>query len=369
MGSVLEILPHARGPWLVCAGGVKFAVPVAVGMALEPLAGSLPDPQEIRSCLVGTLPRDDAEAWSDQLSNLLVGEAPRRPARAIRFRISLLPAPLVGRLARCLGPLTDGRHLVILGLIGGVGYGASISGAGPVGFSPDLGSLAGGLGLLLLSAVWHELGHAASLARSGYPPGGIGAGFLFVIPVLYADVTAVSVLTKLRRLRVDAAGVIFQLAAGGLMMASTRLPGCTAFMVSALTLAGSSVLVAVAWSLFPFIRSDGYWLLCDLLGLDDLDQPPRASAPRALRIFLVFYQLANAGFLLLVGFIFPWRVAQLALFLISRAGHSLEPMAANWLTVVLAAAFMGALGIGLARRIGTLAGAALIGLRGLLVSR
>ncbi len=43
-------------------------------------------------------------------------------------------------------------------------------------------------------------------------------------------------------------------------------------------LAGSSALLAVAWSLFPFIRSDGYWLLCDLLGMDDLDRASGRAA-------------------------------------------------------------------------------------------
>lgn len=331
--------------------------------------GSRPAAGEIKSRLLGALPNQDIEGWIVQLDLLLKGEAPQRPVRVIRFRVPLLPAALVRRLACRLGPLTGRWRLAGLGLIGCAGYLAALAGTGPVGFSPDLGNLTAGLGLFLLSAIWHELGHAAALARSGYPPGGIGAGLLFVIPVLYADVTAVSVLTKVRRLRVDAAGVVFQLAAGGLIMVLARLPGCPRLMVPALTLAGSSVLFAVAWSLFPFIRSDGYWLLCDLLGLDDLDRPPGSSASQALRVFLVFYQLANAAFLLLVGLYFPWRVARLVLEIFNRVGYSLEPVAANWLTTALVLILMGVLGFGLVRRIGSLVGAALIGFRGLLITR
>jgi hypothetical protein len=281
----------------------------------------------------------------------------------------LLSASLVRRLARRLGPWTGNRQLGVLALTGGAGYLGFLVGPGPAGFSPDLESVTLGLGLFLLSAFWHELGHAAALARSGYPPGGIGAGLLFVIPVLYADVTAVGVLPRIGRLRVDASGVVFQLSGGGLMMVLARLPGCPTLMAGALILAGSSALLAVVWSLFPFIRSDGYWLLCDLLRLDDLECPPRRPVSMALRIFLVAYQLANALFLLLVGLWFPWRMIRLVMDFIPRTGLFLDPVAVNWLTTGLVFLFAGVMGIGLAQRIGALVGAALLGLRGLLFPR
>jgi hypothetical protein len=281
----------------------------------------------------------------------------------------LLPAVLVCRLARRLRPWTGNRPLAALGLAGGAGYLRALAEAGPINFSPDPGNLMAGIGLFLLTVIWHELGHAAALARSGYPPGGIGFGLLFVVPVMYADVTAVGVLPKPGRLRVDAAGVIFQIAPGGLMMALAGVPGCPIFLVKTLTLAGSSVLLAVVWSLFPFVRSDGYWLLCDLLGLDDLERPPREQVPVVLRVFLVVYQLANAGFLLMLGFYVPLRLVRLVMGFAQRAGLTLEPVAANWLTTALVLIFMGALGMGLARRIGTLVGAALQGFRGLISPR
>ena len=103
--------------------------------------------------------------------------------------------------------------------------------------------------MFLLTALWHELGHAAAIARYKYPPGAIGAGLLFVIPVLFADVTAVGVLPRAGRLRVDMAGVIFQFGLGG-ALALIGLVGNTNGLLGGAWLA----LLAVGWSLFPFGR-------------------------------------------------------------------------------------------------------------------
>lgn len=246
-----------------------------------------------------------------------------------------------------------------MGLLGGAGYlfggylfaaaaaDGAVVGPGHVGFSWDLGTAAAGLGLFLLTAIWHELGHAAALARSGYPPGGIGVGVLFVIPVLFADVTAVGVLPRAGRIRVDVSGTIFQLGLGGVFMA---LAGWSIF-APALVLAASSALLAISWSLFPFIRSDGYWLLCDLLGLVDLDRPPSKPMSKLLRVFLVGYQLTNAAFLLLIGVYFPLRMIGLLLGLAHRLGIPLDSTAVKWLVPAAGLAFMGMMGIGIARRI------------------
>ncbi|GAG79751.1 unnamed protein product, partial [marine sediment metagenome] len=246
------------------------------------------------------------------------------------------------------------RGLAVMGLLGGGGYlvaGYSYAGggagSGQVGFSWDLGTTAAGLGLFLLTAVWHELGHAAALARSGYPPGGIGAGVLFVIPVLFADVTAVGALPRAGRIRVDVSGTIFQLGLGGAFMALASLN----IFAPAMTLAASSALLAISWSLFPFIRSDGYWLLCDLLELVDLDRPPSKPISKRLRVFLVGYQLTNAAFLLMIGVFFPWRIIALLLGVAHRFGISQNSPAAKWLAVAAGVVFLGVMGIGITQRI------------------
>ena len=357
--QVLEVVSHPTGPWLVQAGNITYAVPPRLGRALRPLAGQLPGRREIRNCLAevrqgNELTKPEIETWVLELSRALApdsitssSQAGRRGAgRPIRLRVPLLPAPVVRRLAGILRVLAGNGGLAWVAALGLAGY--LVAGSGQVGFSWDLGTTAAGLGLFLLTAIWHELGHAAALARSGYPPGGIGAGVLFVIPVLFADVTAVGALPRAGRIRVDVSGMIFQLGAGGIFMA---LGGCFgADWAPALTLAGSSALLAIFWSLFPFIRSDGYWLLCDLLGLDCLDRPPSQPIKNGLRIFLVGYQLANAAFLLMIGVYFPLKIMGLLAGLAHRLGLPVHSAAGRWLVAAAGVGLVAMLGVGIVRR-------------------
>jgi len=367
---VLEVAAHPTGPWLVKAGSIQYAVPPRLGQALLPLAGRVPECRELRACLekartghADEISLPEIETWVRELSRALTpgfavrsGRVRERQARrTIRFRVPLIPAPLVRRVTGVLKFLAGNWGLASLGLLGGAGYlvagylfaGGGGAGSGQVWFTWDLGTAAAGLGLFLLTAIWHELGHAAALARSGYPPGGIGAGLLFVIPVLFADVTAVGALSKAGRIRVDVSGTVFQLGLGGIFMA---LAGWDIFGPT-FALAGSSALLAVGWSLFPFIRSDGYWLLCDMLGLDDLDRPPSKPISNPLRVFLVGYQLTNAIFLLMVGVYFPFRMYGLLSGLAHRLGIPRDSTWEPWIAAAAGVAFLGMMGIGITRRI------------------
>ena len=401
MSQILEVIAHPTGPWLVKAGSTLYAVPPRLGRALRPLAGRAPECGEFRTCLadawagqVDEICTPEIEAWVCELSHALTPESAvknghaherksgrkigrkvkRQVGRPIRLRVPLVPAPVVRRFARVLLNLAGNRGLAAMALLGGAGYvvaGFQVAvspiagaGSGQVGFSWDFGTAAAGLGLFLLTAVWHELGHATALARSGYPPGGIGAGVLFVIPVLFADVTAVGALPRAGRIRVDVSGVVFQLAMGGVLMALAGWFKTVPSYASALTLAGSSALLAISWSLFPFIRSDGYWLLCDLLGLDDLDRPPAKPISKWLRVFLVGYQLVNAVFLLMIGVYFPLRIIGLLFGLAHRIGIPLDPTAAKWLAPAAGLAFLGMMGIGIVRRIVILVRSARVVARG-----
>ncbi len=374
MVLVLEVAAHPTGPWLVKAGTIQYAVPPWLGEALLPLAGRVPECRELRACLekartgnAGEVSLPEIETWVRELSRALTpgyavrnGRTRGRQAqRPIRFRVPLIPAALVLRITGVLQAMAGNRGLAAMGLLGGAGYlvagylftGGGGAGSGQVGFPWDIGTAAAGLGLFLLTAIWHELGHAAALARSGYPPGGIGAGFLFVIPVLFADVTAVGALPRAGRIRVDISGTVFQLGLGGVFMALAVWNIFAPALTLALSLAASSALLAICWSLFPFIRSDGYWLLCDMLGLDDLDRPPSKPISNRLRVFLVGYQLTNALFLLMVGVYFPVRVFGLLVGLAHRFGIPLDSDATIWVAPAAGVAFLGMMGIGIARRV------------------
>jgi putative peptide zinc metalloprotease protein len=61
--------------------------------------------------------------------------------------------------------------------------------------------------LTLLSAAFHEIGHAAACRYSGARPGGMGVGLYLVWPAFYTDVTDSYRLARRDRLRVDLGGL------------------------------------------------------------------------------------------------------------------------------------------------------------------
>lgn len=298
MGGTISVSPHPEGDWLVTSGGVCFAVSPRLGRALLPLQGSRPDEAAVRACLAldkKTFSPTQAAALASLLCNAAANPARRSRRRALWLRIPLIPSRLVASVAFRLRRLASWPALAAMASFGVAGY----LGLGRIfDQSPEVGSIGRAvlpaLLFFLVTALWHEFGHAAALANEGYPPGGIGAGLLFVVPVLFADVTSIGALSRSGRTRVDIAGVGFQLGLGGLLFAlGSLIPGART--------AGLLALFAVVWSLLPFIRSDGYWLLCDLLGVPDLERPLLERQSWLLTGFLVAFRLANIAFLLAVG--------------------------------------------------------------------
>jgi hypothetical protein len=236
--------------------------------------------------------------------------------RLVWPRLPLLPARLVDHLARLLKGATATPLLWSQITVGAAGYGLGLWSLAWTNANLNVVTRATATemmvaaALFLSTALWHELGHAAALRYEEYPPGTIGIGLLVCLPVLYCDVTCAMALPRQGRLRVDGAGMVFQLAAGGLLFLAGAQLG-----VASLQLAGISSLVAVVWSLLPFLRTDGYWLLGDLVGRGDLESPltcgetPRdGRRRRGLALFLILYRLAHAIFLMAVAVWLPWRL-------------------------------------------------------------
>ena len=84
-------------------------------------------------------------------------------------------------------------------------------------------------------------------------------------------------LSRNGRMRVDVAGVCWQLGAGGAMALAAACGG-----PAALRLGSTGVLLAVGWSLLPLLRTDGAWLAKDYL-----DGAGRENA-RTIRLVRLF---------------------------------------------------------------------------------
>jgi putative peptide zinc metalloprotease protein len=121
------------------------------------------------------------------------------------------------------------------------------------------------LGLSLVSAVFHECGHAAGCRYGGARPGVIGAGIYMIWPAFFTNVTDSYRLSRAGRLRTDLGGLyfnaVFMLALAGIYAATSS---------EVLLLAIAFTHLEMLEQLMPFVRFDGYFILSDLIGVPDL---------------------------------------------------------------------------------------------------
>ena len=129
--------------------------------------------------------------------------------------------------------------------------------------SPEL--LLAVFGLTVISAGWHEFGHAAACRSAGATPGAMGAGVYLVWPAFYTDVDDAYRLDRWGRLKVDLGGLYFNAIAAVAVMGAWL-----AFRVDALLLVVATQLIQMLRQLAPMIRADGYHILSDLVGVPDL---------------------------------------------------------------------------------------------------
>ncbi len=146
---------------------------------------------------------------------------------------------------------------------------------------------------LALVKVAHEFGHALVAKQHGLRVPTMGAAFMVMWPVAYTDTSEAWRLSDARaRLRIAAAGVRTELtlaawATLAWVLLPEGLPRTVAFVVATMTWI-SSLLV----NLSPFMRFDGYFLLCDLLDLPNLHERSFALARWHLRRLLLGWQAA-----------------------------------------------------------------------------
>jgi hypothetical protein len=154
----------------------------------------------------------------------------------------------------------------------------------------------------------HELGHAAGCARERIRHGNIGFCIYLVIPAFYADVSAAWRMSRWKRLIVDAGGIYMTLLAATAAVVAFRATGEMVFGYAA-----AFYDITVLISLVPVVRTDGYWIFSDVLGIPNLMATNRdvtgwlfrkalgkaglvpttlRCAPRSIRIaYVVYYPL------------------------------------------------------------------------------
>ena len=215
------------------------------------------------------------------------------------------------------------------------------------------------IAFIVVSAAFHEFGHASALRYGGGKVRAMGAGFYLIYPVLYTDVSDNYRLKRWARVRTDLGGFYFNLIFALVLMgayAVTRFE----FLLVVVALINLDILK----QLLPFIRLDGYWTLVDITGMPDFfsriggfvksmipwreRKENEARTPRMkwwARIVFTLYILITIPFLLFSGFLLFRSVPRVLATVLDSGGKVLgraaEAQAAgDWLA---AAGLMGQL--------------------------
>ena len=272
---------------------------------------------------------------------------------ALRFRRPLVSADQMEAGARRLTPLF--RPWVVAGVLAALAaFDVWLFGSHGVrhlmtGVVRQPGSLLLIMGLVCLSGVAHELGHAAGCRYSGGRPGPAGIGLYLWWPVMYSNVTDTYRLNRRGRLRTDLGGIyfnaVFTLAVAGAYAA-------TGFDVLLAVVVFEHVLVLQ--QLVPWVRFDGYYIVSDLTGVPDIlsrarpalaslipgrpSHPAvRALRPRARRLLFAYF----ASLVLFLGVVV---VPSLSLFprmlaaewtALGPHGAALRAAAGQWDTIMV----------------------------------
>lgn len=192
-----------------------------------------------------------------------------RPLLALTAKGTLIPAHLTGRLAGVLAPLFWGplvlaalAALVVadVALLAGGGFWAAVT---ELFATPTIALLI--YALLTVSAMVHELGHAAACRYSGARPGEIGFGLYLVFPAFYTDVTDSYRIGRSGRVRTDLGGLYFNVLTVLALAAGYLATGSAVLLLTVVVLQ-----LQMLQQLIPVVRFDGYYVLSDLAGVPDL---------------------------------------------------------------------------------------------------
>src|SRR3954447_1517318 len=191
------------------------------------------------------------------------------PLLALKLRAALVPESVVNAITKLFKPLffppvilvaLAGLAAMDVWLFFSHGVAQSLR---EVLYSPALLMMM--LGLVVLSAAFHECGHATACAYGGARPGVMGAGLYIVWPAFYTDVTDAYRLGKGGRLRTDLGGVHFNVV---FMLAVLAVYGATGY--EPLLLIIPFMHLEILHQFLPFIRLDGYYIISDLTGVPDM---------------------------------------------------------------------------------------------------
>jgi len=191
------------------------------------------------------------------------------PLLALRARGTLLPERAANAVAALLRPLFRWPAvLAVVVSVGAVDWWLLATRQLAIGLAQllrDPATLLIVFALSVVSAAFHECGHATACRYGGARPGKIGVGIYLVWPSFFTNVTDSYRLSRAARLRTDLGGLYFNLI---FILVMAALYQATSAEILLLVIAVTHL--EMLQQLLPFVRFDGYFILSDLVGVPDL---------------------------------------------------------------------------------------------------
>ena len=132
------------------------------------------------------------------------------------------------------------------------------------------GAIFYGASLVIVKSI-HELGHAYMSVRYGLRVPTIGIAFMVLMPVLYTDTSgAWRLRSRRKRLMIDGAGIFTELALASMATFVWVFLPEGGLRLCVFAIATTSWVTSLAVNLNPLMRFDGYYILSDSLGFQNL---------------------------------------------------------------------------------------------------
>jgi putative peptide zinc metalloprotease protein len=218
------------------------------------------------------------ENINTQLTQIEVEAEKRRFPWGFWMNLRLVPGSLVSRISSFLSPVYSFPFVIVLLAAIAIGL---ISFFQRVKITTSDSALLWGYSLYLLSLIVHEFGHSTACARYGSTPRDIGFTLYLIYPALYSDVSSAWKLTRWQRVIVDLGGNYFQCAVAGVFALGFQISHWEAFRIASVI-----IIYSCLFSLNPFFKFDGYWVLADMLGVTNLSTQPRRIARHFIARFV-----------------------------------------------------------------------------------
>lgn len=134
----------------------------------------------------------------------------------------------------------------------------------------------------------HEMAHAYTAHRNGVAVPHMGVAFMVMYPVLYTETTASwSLKSRRARFEIGVAGILAELCLAGIFLALWHIfPSGTSAQSACFLVVAVSLTSSLLINLNPLMRFDGYYMLSDLIGEENLQSRSVSFALWRLRGFL-----------------------------------------------------------------------------------